>query len=50
MRRSVDFPDPEVPTITVIEPRTISIETRSTTVVEPYCLVRAWIWIIARAC
>jgi hypothetical protein len=45
----VDFPDPDVPTITVIEPRTMSIETQSTTVVDPYCFVRAWISIIARA-
>src|SRR5215472_15588058 len=40
MRSSVDLPDPEVPTITVIELRSTSKETSSTTVVASYCLLR----------
>ena len=46
MRSSVDLPDPDVPTMTVTDPRSIDIETASTTVVAPYCLVRESIWII----
>ena len=40
MRSSVDLPEPEVPTITVIEPRSMDIDTPSTTVTGPYCLLR----------
>ena len=40
MRSSVDLPEPEVPTMTVIELRSMVIDTSSTTVVAPYCLVR----------
>ena len=40
MRSSVDLPEPEVPTITVIELRSMRIDTASTTVVAPYCLLR----------
>ncbi len=35
MRSSVDLPEPEVPTITVIEPRSTVKDTSSTTVVSP---------------
>ena len=35
MRSSVDFPEPEVPTITVRELRGICMDTPSTTVVAP---------------
>ena len=48
MRSSVDFPDPEVPTITVIELRSTSKETSSTTVVASYCLVSLSMRITAR--
>ncbi len=47
MRSSVDFPEPEVPTITVIELRSMTMDTPSTTVVAPYCLVRFSTLIIA---
>jgi hypothetical protein len=46
MRSRVDFPDPEVPTIAVIEPLPIDIDTESTTVIDPYCFVRASMLII----
>ena len=49
MRRSVDLPDPEVPTITVIEPVAMDRDTRSTTVSDPYCFVRFSISIIVPA-
>ncbi len=35
MRSSVDLPEPEVPTIAVMELRATAIETSSTTVVVP---------------
>jgi hypothetical protein len=42
------LPDPDVPTITVIEPRAMDMDTRSTTVADPYCFVRFSISIIAQ--
>ena len=47
MRSSVDLPEPEVPTITVIELLSMSIDTSSTTVAAPYRLVRFSTAIIA---
>jgi hypothetical protein len=42
----VDLPDPEVPTITVIEPRAMDMDTPSTTVADPYRFVKPSISII----
>ncbi len=47
IRSSVDFPEPEVPTMTVMVRGSMSIDTSSTTVVESYRLQIRSIVIIA---